>query len=40
MGTVPLNWYTNQVVYSDRLDGLKANGLQAINYDEIAIAGN
>ena len=40
MGVIVLNWYTNQVVYSDRLDGLKANGLQAVNYDEIAIAGS
>ena len=38
MGVIVLNWYTNQVVYSDRLEGLKANGLQAVNYEEITFA--
>lgn len=38
MGVIVLNWYTNQVVYSDRVEGLKANGMQAVNYDEITLA--
>lgn len=38
MGVIVLNWYTNQVVYSDRVEGLKANGMQAVNYDEITLS--
>ncbi len=39
MGVIPINWYTNQIVYSDRVEGLVANGLQAINYEEMELAG-
>ncbi len=38
MGVIPINWYTNQIVYSDRVEGLVANGLQAVNYPEIELA--
>lgn len=39
MGVIVINWYTNQVVYSDRVEGLVANGLQAVNYPEMSLAG-
>ncbi len=38
MGVIVINWYTNQIVYSDRVEGLVANGLQAVNYDEMTLA--
>jgi oligopeptide transport system substrate-binding protein len=37
MGVIVINWYTNQVVYSDRVEGLVVNGLQAVNYPEITL---
>jgi ABC-type transport system substrate-binding protein len=37
MGVIVLNWYTNQVVYSDRVEGLVVNGLQAVNYPEMSL---
>lgn len=39
MGVIPINWYTNQIVYSDRVEDLVANALQAVNYPEMSLAG-
>lgn len=39
LGVIPINWYTNQVVYSDRVENLIANPLQAVNYPEMSLAG-
>ena len=39
MAVIPINWYTNQIVYSDRVENLVANGLQAVNYPEMSLAG-
>jgi ABC-type transport system substrate-binding protein len=38
MAVIPITWYTNQFVYSDRVDNVKVNGLQSVNYDEMTLA--
>lgn len=37
MAVIPINWYTNQIVYSDRVENLVANGLQAVNYPDLEL---
>jgi ABC-type transport system substrate-binding protein len=38
MAGVPINWYNNQTVYSDRVQNFKQNALQSINYPELELA--
>lgn len=38
MAAVPINWYNNQTVYSDRVQNFKQNALQSVNYPELELA--
>jgi ABC-type transport system substrate-binding protein len=38
MAVVPITWYNNQTVYSDRVRNFEQNALQSINYPELELA--